>query len=312
MPLLSWPPHGMLAAAMVHHPISQALKIFRDGNSLTASLALAVLLSGCGTRPAGVSPPDALAHVPDFARKPFAPFSATEAIAIAMREWRAWGQLVDDDPPDSRPPVPAEFKPERTAGMWQRVGEYWWLGQDASRAEAAWTGRTDEFGTVFAARDDAGFAWSAAFISYVMRTAGAGTRFAYSPAHATYINAARQVSLGTVTGWALWAESALAAAPRPGDLICAGRGRARTMLFEDLPAGNFPAHCDLVVATDGGALSVLGGNVDDAVTMKHVPVTTDGRIADPRYPWFVVIRVQYDVATAGGPVAAAVSALTPG
>jgi len=35
--------------------------------------------------------------------------------------------------------------------------------------------------------------------------------------------------------------------------------------------------------------------------MKHVPVTTDGLLADPgdrvldaRYPWFVVLRVLYD------------------
>jgi hypothetical protein len=45
---------------------------------------------------------------------------------------------------------------------------------------------------------------------------------------------------------------------------------------------------------------VIGGNVDDAVTMKHVPTTTDGMLAgpdgtvvDPRYGWFVVIRVLY-------------------
>ena len=48
-------------------------------------------------------------------------------------------------------------------------------------------------------------------------------------------------------------------------------------------------------------LSVVGGNVDDAVTVKHVPVTPDGHLAPPggppldgRYPWFVVLRVLYD------------------
>ena len=34
--------------------------------------------------------------------------------------------------------------------------------------------------------------WSAVFVSYVMRTAGAGPAFAYSAAHQTYIRAARQ------------------------------------------------------------------------------------------------------------------------
>ena len=43
---------------------------------------------------------------------------------------------------------------------------------------------------------------------------------------------------------------------------------------------------------------MVGGNVDDAVTMKHVPVTQDGRLAtpdgqilDPRYKWMVVLRL---------------------
>ena len=55
-----------------------------------------------------------------------------------------------------------------------------------------------------------------------------------------------------------------------------------------------------MVAREGSALDVIGGNVDDAVTLKHVPVTADGRLAGPggavldqRYPWFVVLRVGY-------------------
>ena len=48
-----------------------------------------------------------------------------------------------------------------------------------------------------------------------------------------------------------------------------------------------------------GQISVVGGNVDDAVTLKHVPVAPDGRLAtpdgqiiDPRYKWMVVLRLQ--------------------
>jgi hypothetical protein len=72
------------------------------------------------------------------------------------------------------------------------------------------------------------------------------------------------------------------------------------MRFSDLPAGDFPSHCDLVVEADPGELTVIGGNVDDAVTMKHVPVTDAGLLSEPdgtpvdtRYDWFVVIRVEY-------------------
>ena len=47
-------------------------------------------------------------------------------------------------------------------------------------------------------------------------------------------------------------------------------------------------------------ISVIGGNVDDAVTLTHVPVGADGKLAaadgtiiDSRYPWLVVLQVQY-------------------
>jgi hypothetical protein len=239
--------------------------------------------------------------VPAFARLPYEPFSRADAVAIALREWRLFGQPVDDDPPDTRPtPLPDE-KPERMPGLWQRVGEYWWTGQNADQPEGAWTGMHDENGAVFPADRDGYYAWSAAFISYVMRIAGATHRFPYSPAHATYINIARQMALNETTDWVVVAEPPDVYAPQPGDLICAGRGKAERLRFKDLPTRHaFPAHCDIAVAV-GDTLSVIGGNVDDAVTMKHVPVTADGHLAGPggvpldtRYHWFVVLRVLYD------------------
>jgi hypothetical protein len=93
------------------------------------------------------------------------------------------------------------------------------------------------------------------------------------------------------------AEAPETYAPQPGDLVCASRG-PRVLRFADLPAGRFTAHCDIVVASSPGGMDVIGGNVADAVTLKHVPLTDDGRLADargrvidPRYPWFVVLRL---------------------
>lgn len=262
-----------------------------------ALLLPVLLLAACGGQRSGPAATDRQAHVPSFARKPYAPFSRNDAVAIALREWRLFGQPVDDDPPETRPPPPPDQKAERMAGLWQRVGEYWWTGQDADRPEAAWTGRHDESGLEFAAENDGDYAWSAAFISYVMRVAGAGTRFPYAPSHFVYINAARQGS----RGWAVVAEPPDAYAPRVGDLICSGRGAAKRLRFQDLPTSqSFPSHCGIVVST-GQEISIIGGNVDDAVTLTHVPTTADGRLAPPggppvdtRYPWFVVLRVLYD------------------
>ena len=174
--------------------------------------------------------------------------------------------------------------------MWQRVGDYWWSGQDAGSQESGWTSRYNEFGTPY---DEPAPAWSAAFISYIMRTAGARDRFTYSPLHADYINAAAR------NEGALHAEPPERYAPMPGDLICLGRGPARDMRFEDLPAPRFFAHCDLVTDARPNQLTVIGGNVGAAVTLKHIPVTAEGLIwsdghpVDARYAWFVVLRIAY-------------------
>ncbi len=240
------------------------------------------------------------AHDPPFATVPYEPISRESVVAIALREWRLFGQAVDDDPPGTRPPLLPDQMPERMPGLWQRVGEYWWLGQDAGTTASAWTGKQDADGTVFPANRDDGYAWSAAFVSYVMRIAGAGARFPYAEDHSYYINIAKEMALGETSGWLITAERPSAYAAQPGDLICEGRGRAAKLTYDRLPTRHFPAHCDIVVAKAPGQISVVGGNVDHAVTMKHVPVTADGKLATPdgqvldtRYPWMVVLRVLY-------------------
>ncbi len=237
-------------------------------------------------------------HVPDFAQRNYEPFARDDAVAIALDEWRLFGMPVDDDAPDSRPePSTTLLKPERRPGLWERIGEYWWIGQDPDERETSWTGKHNAEGGVFDFNIDGHYAWSAAFISYVLREAGAGARFPYAPNHSTYINAAASGAAP-----ALRAYAPADVAPALGDLICAGRGSGARVRFRDLPTSyGFPAHCAIVVARVPGQISVIGGNVDDAVTLTHVPVGTDGRLASPdgtiidtRYPWLCVLQVGYD------------------
>jgi hypothetical protein len=279
---------------------------FRPTRLPLAALAALAALAGCAapqpttaTRAAHVDVmPDS--HVPDFARLPYQPLSRAAVVAIALREWRLFSQPVDDDPPGTRPPPLPDEKPERWEGLWQRVGEYWWLGLDAGSPESGWTGMHDANGNVFAADRDGYYAWSAAFVSYVFRIAGAGNGFPYSAAHSDYIDDAAERARGETSSWDITAERPEVYAPQPGDLICEGRGKSGKLRFDDLPAGRFPGHCDIVVAAAPAQISVIGGNVDDAVTMKHIPVTDDGKLATPdgtvldtRYPWMVVLRVLY-------------------
>jgi hypothetical protein len=271
----------------------------------------ALLLVGCEANPpaveeAVIKPAGAqfiaeAGHSPPFARVPYEAFSRAEAVAIAEQEWHLFGERVDDDPPSAGgfDPAPGD-DPARVPGHWERIGEYWWLGQDVDRRESAWTGMHDENGQMIDERRDDYYAWSAAFISYVMRTAGAGARFPYSPSHYSYINISKQMKLGSASGWVVVAERIDDYAPVPGDLICYSRERYK-LSYARLPQRRFAGHCDMVVARDKTQISVIGGNVDHAVTMKHVPITVDGRLADSgdhgldaRYPWFVVVRVLYD------------------
>jgi hypothetical protein len=263
-----------------------------------AAVLAPVLVAACTAPPPRVDIPGGIrlgvqssdAQVPDYARVPYEPFSRENAVAIALREWRAWGMQVNDAPPG--PDLPLEVRGDRQAGMWQRVGDYWWIGQNAGSESSSWSGKYGDGGQQYRGEPPA---WSAAFISYLMRSAGAGDRFPYSPLHATYINAAAN------------GNAAVSAQPpetypvQLGDLICYGRRGAQRLRFSDLPTSSFFGHCDIVVGATAGELTVIGGNVTAGVTMKHVPVTVqgmlstpDGTVLDERYPWFVVLHVAYD------------------
>lgn len=256
-----------------------------NGKRGTGRIAAALVLLALG----GCAAP----HVePDFATKPYVPFNREDAVAIARREWRLFGSLNDNQPE-------AAQKPERTPGLWERVGEYWWLGLGGAGREARWTGMHDENGRVFPPWDDERYAWSAAFISYVMRIAGAGERFPYAPNHAAYLNAA-----ASGTSPILKAHPPQAYAPKPGDLLCFGRDWASGLTPANLPTrGYFPGHCALVVAARSGALDVIGGNDRDAVTIDHLAVASDGSLtsAGGALAWPIVIEVRYDAETDAGP-----------
>ena len=255
--------------------------------------AMLLALAACSTPRPGITlapqpAPPVDQHLPAYVRRPPEPFSRANAIAMAEREWRAWGSVVNDDPPY---PVAKATRPDQQPGLWQRVADYWWSSQDNGAPAGAWDSKYTPEGAEY---DRTGPAWSAAFISYLMRTAGAGTGFPYSPLHADYINAAAR------TEGVLRAARPETDAPAPGDIICLGRADARNLRFDDLPTTRFFAHCDIVTRADPGQLTVIGGNVVGGVTAKHVPTTPrgtiatpEGRILDPRYPWFVILHVAY-------------------
>jgi uncharacterized protein DUF2272/tail lysozyme len=135
--------------------------------------------------------------------------------------------------------------------------------------------------------------WSAVFVSYVMRTAGAGpTAFAYSAAHQTYIRAARQNRLSGNRASPFWAFRATEVAPRRGDLVCASRSSSGAT-YDNIGDPQYRAtHCDVVVETQRGRIRVIGGNVSQTVGEKWLQTQSDGRLilAGSQSTLFAVIR----------------------
>ncbi len=226
--------------------------------------------------------------MPPFARVPYQPFSRAAAVAVATDEWRLWGSRVDDDPFAYTPANPNAI-PERQEGLWQRVGEYWWQGMNVGELYARLTGKYVAPDRPFPVSEKGDYAWSAAFISYVMRIAGAGREFPYAPDHAAYIDAAVRGETPL-----LIAENPATYAPQVGDLICFARAWAAGLRFQDLPTkGFFPAHCGIVASVGTGEIDMIGGNVDNAVVLTHVAATPQGRLSTALFQWLVVLRVNY-------------------
>jgi peptidoglycan hydrolase-like protein with peptidoglycan-binding domain len=128
--------------------------------------------------------------------------------------------------------------------------------------------------------------WSAAFISWVMREAGAGNAFPYSSAHARYIVAAKRNRQGN-NGNPFKAYRISEVRPQPGDLVCRRRAGGNTT-YDNVQSGH-KTHCDVVCEVRPGELITVGGNVSNSVTVTRVKTDGRGYISDPNY--FAVIHL---------------------
>lgn len=142
--------------------------------------------------------------------------------------------------------------------------------------------------------------WSAAFISFVMRQAGAGKAFRRSAAHAVYIAWARDNRRQNKPN-SFKAYRVTEVAPQVGDLVCKSRdGSGAT--YDTVKPG-MKTHCDIVVAVEPGRLVTVGGNVSNSVSRTHVPIDGRGFIQHPLY--FAILRLD------GGGAGPAVPPPTP-
>jgi len=128
--------------------------------------------------------------------------------------------------------------------------------------------------------------WSAAFISWVMKTAGAGNAFKYSASHAVYTSAAKDNRVANNNN-PFKAYRITELAPQVGDLICKSRAGSGAT-YENIRPG-MKTHCDIVTDARPGRLVATGGNVNNSVAQKTVRTDASGRIMEPNF--FAVIRI---------------------
>lgn len=185
-----------------------------------------------------------------------------QAPAIATREWTRWNQ--------------GKIK-ETSPAVRSVLEDYWRAGVGWLPSEPEWWSRVP---------------WSAAFISWVMRKAGAGRAFKYSSAHAAYIKAAKDNRIANNDN-PFKAYRVTEVAPKVGDLVCKSRAGSGAT-YENIRVG-LPTHCDIVTDVQPNRLLTIGGNVSQSVSMTPVSTDARGLITSPNY--FAVIRVGGDAAS---------------
>lgn len=248
-----------------------------------ALLALLLLLGACAVPPRLPEPP-----------LPYPPAARARMLRIALDEWAEWGSVLVT--PGQRP---ASARAESDPENFPRVLAYW-------RAVPADEGAIAQNRRLYAAAlagDPQGAAlwqepyWSAAFISYVLQAAGVDRReFPGSAAHADYVDALIADAARFPATAPFLPRLPFEVPPRPGDLLCADRGRTpiRDWRQRAADAGRFrPMHCDIVVEAGPGFVDAIGGNVLDAVTRTRFPADASGYLLPepPGAPaWFAIFE----------------------
>lgn len=129
----------------------------------------------------------------------------------------------------------------------ERIGQYW-----------TFVGRPDLDGS------DHEVPWSAAFISYMVNLAGAGSAFKYSAQHSTYFYRTINDKLikKKTSFWGFKPEDVQI---QPGDILGMNRAKSDEIDYDwAAHHADYKSHADIVVAVDQAGIHTVGGNVGHA------------------------------------------------
>ena len=188
-------------------------------------------------------------------------------VLLAVQEWGRFGKQTITFPLNGAPRTETLGIREKDAP--ERVADYWRAVDQPGRS----------------GMDD--IAWSAAFISWAVASAGV-PRDLFCPDQRHTIYVERIVERAKRPGAALIPHRIEAYAPKVGDLVCASREGSGTTL-DNLNRG--AGHCDIVVETKPGEIHTIGGNLGDSVSRSIFPSTASGLMTPlSGRPFFAVIE----------------------
>jgi len=134
--------------------------------------------------------------------------------------------------------------------------------------------------------NDTSVAWSATFISWIMKKSGAGKDFKYSANHSDYIRDSIDNRKKGNTSKPFVGYKIDEYAPSIGDLICYTRN---SNVNYDTKT-KYASHCDIVVGVRPNRIDVIGGNVGDSVSKATYKTNSRGLLFNNSKPFFTVIK----------------------
>lgn len=206
---------------------------------------------------------------------------ATRIAAYACKENQDWFRpFIDADGRVFGPPV-YEAENGRLADgteAWRKVAQYWLESGLSGSAGMCIEAATDRYASPGCRSFIIDTPWSGTFVSWVMQRAGV-PGFRASASHVSYVRRAyRDPSQSPYL-----IQAPLSGKPAPGDMLCSVRMGRRVFGYADLAAvlslpdnAGVAMHCDIVVGATTGVAYLVGGNVQQAVTLRLLKLDANG------------------------------------
>jgi hypothetical protein len=186
--------------------------------------------------------------------------------------------------------MPSIFQKKLTSIAQQQHAKYHLMRENqeplASQIQTYWR----DLGLSFT---DVGVPWSAVFVSWCVKQAGAtAQQFVFSPSHSQFVYAA---IANTHQGVGVFRGRAPASyAPKIGDILQNNRAGNQFDFQYAKTHKNYKSHSAIVIEVGvdnrGHYLRTIGGNEDDSVGMKEVRLDTNGKVKNTSGLYISVIE----------------------